>query len=463
MTQIRMPLSRQIISIAIALSFLTVACGEKKETTDAKKAIPVSIKTVTEGTILDTSEFVGNLEAVRRVELAPQIEGRIETIFVTNGTPVSQGQKILLLKPIKQQEQVNSAIGDVNTAKGSLAQTEAELQTAQVEKARSADEVARSQAELAKAESELQSREADVKETEAEVELATIDFNRSKFLVESGVRAQQDLDDKTRTLKTRQAQLNSKRKIRDSAKSARNAAKEAVNVAGKNLQGAETRVQQALAKIDSAKAAVSAAQGNLGAVKQDLVYNTVVAPIQGTVSDIPFKVGDILRNGESFTKIVDNQRLFLNIGVPIERRSQLREGIPVEIVAADGRAGTVGTITFISPTVNQNAQTILSKVTFDNDGSLKDNQYVKVRVIWNKKPGILIPTSVVTNRGPQKFIYVAEGGKATEKPVVLGAIQGQNYQVISGLQTGEKLIVSRIQNLTNGVPISEESITSEKR
>jgi multidrug efflux pump subunit AcrA (membrane-fusion protein) len=42
---------------------------------------------------------------------------------------------------------------------------------------------------------------------------------------------------------------------------------------------------------------------------------------------------------------------------------------------------------------------------------------------------------------------------ARQKPVKLGVMQGQDYQLVSGIQPGENLIVSGIQSLTNGAPI----------
>ncbi|MFM7577586.1 MAG: efflux RND transporter periplasmic adaptor subunit, partial [Microcystaceae cyanobacterium] len=46
-----------------------------------------------------------------------------------------------------------------------------------------------------------------------------------------------------------------------------------------------------------------------------------------------------------------------------------------------------------------------------------------------------------------------------QKPVKVGNIQGQSYQVLSGLEMGERVAVSRILELRNGIPIKEESLT----
>jgi multidrug efflux pump subunit AcrA (membrane-fusion protein) len=63
----------------------------------------------------------------------------------------------------------------------------------------------------------------------------------------------------------------------------------------------------------------------------------------------------------------------------------------------------------------------------------------------------------------QTFVFVAQQPQgeskliARQKPVKLGEIKGNNYQVIEGLQAGEKIIVSGILNLSDGAPIIPQS------
>ena len=86
---------------------------------------------------------------------------------------------------------------------------------------------------------------------------------------------------------------------------------------------------------------------------------------------------------------------------------------------------------------------------------------------------MLIQTEAVSRIAGETFVFVAtekeqEDGKkalvAEQRPVELGDIQGQSYQVISGLKPGEKLITSGILNLADGTPVSDEqvSMTSEQ-
>ncbi|MCU0535869.1 MAG: efflux RND transporter periplasmic adaptor subunit [Hydrococcus sp. Prado102] len=461
MVIINSPFSKPLVGATLALSLLTAACSPSKppqgQAGGPPSAIPVKWQTVAARTVIDSTEHIGYLEAKQRVRLAPRIEGRILRIFVNNGDRVAAGDKIVELQPTREQEDVRAAAAQVNVERANLNATQADLRAAQSERARAAAQVEEARANLARA-------DAEVENNRAELELADKNYERSVFLVEEGAQPQQTLDDRTRDLNTRRAQLASQVKARD-------ATRESFNASLKSLQAADTRVEQALANVDSQRAAVSRAEGQLGVSSQTLSFNTVTAPINGVVGDFPVKVGDFVEVGDELTTIADNQTLELRINIPTLYRAQLRVGLPVELTSADKKSKVRGQITSIAPNANDPTQTILAKATFRNDGNLQDREYVTVQVIWDRQPGVLIPTTAVNRIGGQAFVFVAQQGEnkegkpalvAKQKPVVLGSIQGQEYAVRSGIKAGERVITTGLLNLQDGVPIAEEALTSEK-
>jgi RND family efflux transporter MFP subunit len=467
------------MGVVLLLSFLTTACSKPEEKNTAR-AVPVQWQTVKSGSIINSSEFVGTLQAKKRVQLAPQIEGRILTIFVDSGAVVQQGDPIILLEPIRQQEDVNAAVGNLNVQKAAFDKAEADLRTieaqrdaAKAEVANREANVASARANLANAEQILQQRAAELQKEDANLRLAEINLGRSQQLFKEDVVPKQDLDNKTTERDTAKANRDAARKTvaaakasRDDAKASVDAAIAALNQAKQNFKAAQERVSAAIADVDRQKASIFQAQGQLGSTNQTLIYNQVVAPISGVVGNIPVKVGDFVKVGQELTIITQNQIMELNINVPVGFSSQLKLGTPVDMINADGSTTIKGSISFISPVVNQQEQTILAKVRFDNNGSLRDQQFIRVRVIWDSQPGLLVPTSSVQTIGGEKFVYVAQEGQspdgkptkiARQKAVVLGNIQGQNYAVISGLSPNDQLITAGILNLRDGVPVVQNS------
>ncbi len=433
------PLAQKLLGAVFLIPLLVGGCGGGSEGPEAK-AIPVELQTLENTTLIDSSRYVGTLEARGRVNVAPRIDGRIIEIFVNQGERVEKGQPLIELYPTQEQESVNAATQNINVEKANLGQAQAQLRTAEAERASTAAEVERAK--------------ADVTDLEAEVTLSRINIRRSRFLVAGGAFPDQDLDDRTRDLDTNLARLEAR--------------KESLNATIEALVAAEKRVEQAIANVESRQAAVARAEGELGAIEQDLVYNTIRAPIDGYMGSFNRKkVGDTVDLGEVITTLTDNDIFYLNIGIPTEYRSKLTLGLPVKIVNKDDSEGITGKITYIEPQVDQGSQTVLTKVTFENDGTLRDRQYVQVKVIWDERPGLLVPTRAISTVGANKFVFVATPGESGElvvdqKPLELGTIQGQAYQVISGVDEGDRIAVSRILDLKHGTSITEADLTSEQ-
>jgi RND family efflux transporter MFP subunit len=373
----------------------------------------VDTQTVTQTTLEDSSEFIGNLEAVQGVDLRPEISGRITQIYVSEGDRVTVGDPIVQISPDRTQAELNAAIANVNAALATRNSAQAQLQ----------------------------SQEADRIRAAAEVELQQSQYERTAMLVTEGVRSRQDLDIATRDLNTARAAY----------------------------EAADRQVQAATANLAQANAVLQQAQAETQAVQTDLADTTVAAPISGIVSDMPVKLGTVVNIGDTLTALIENEALDLRLSVPMEQASQLRVGLPVELrtSTSDTSLGR-GQISFISPTATAEAQVVLAKATFPNPtGQLRDRQSVLARVIWSTRPGVVVPTSAISRLGGQTFVYVVESQTdpdtgeaqlvASQRPVTLGTIQGNDYQVLDGLQAGEEIVVSGLLNLFDGAPILRQS------
>ena len=427
-------IASNVLGASLLLLVLT-SCGKQEPEAEAPPpAVPVEVKDIDNNKVKLSSEFVGRLEAEKRVGLAARVDGRISDIAVREGDTVEQGDLIVQLQTTREEGEVQSAQSGVDIQRANLSNAEAELREAE--------------AGVATAEANIEQSRADLREQEAELELARTNLERSKFLVEEGAQSQQILDDRTKDL--------------NAAKAQRDALKAALNSSQKNLSAAKERVASARAAISGQQASLEQAESRVSVERENLNFNRITAPINGTVSNIEPKVGDYLEAGEQITSITQDNVLELNLGVPLEQASKLEIGLPVEIVNPQGEAIAEGNVSFISPRTDRNSQAILVKATFNNNGRLKDDSFARARVIWSEEPGVLIPTTAVSRIAGKSFVFVAvekkqEDGSTTtvaeQRPVELGDIQGQSYQVISGIESGDRLITSGILNLADGTPI----------
>jgi multidrug efflux pump subunit AcrA (membrane-fusion protein) len=146
------------------------------------------------------------------------------------------------------------------------------------------------------------------------------------------------------------------------------------------------------------------------------------------------------------------------IYVPTERSSQVRQGLDVELMDNSGKLLEKTKIDFISPEVDSTLQGILVKAPVHTPLEvLRTAQIIKARVIWSTTPMAVIPVLAVTRLGGQTFVYVArqQNGHfiANQTAVTLGDTVGNTYSITSGLNVGDKVIVSATQFLVNGMPV----------
>ncbi len=215
---------------------------------------------------------------------------------------------------------------------------------------------------------------------------------------------------------------------------------------------------QAQQAYDNSKADYEAAVASRQTQEEQLAYYTVRAPFDGIVGDIPVHIGDYVSPTTMLTTIDENKDLEAYIYVPTERASQVRTGLEVDVLDTTGNLLEKSKIDFVSPQVDNTLQGILVKapVHFGRE-MLRNSQLVKARIIWSTSPMAVIPVLAVTRQGGQSFVFIArqQNGHfiASQTPVTLGDTVGNAYSVTSGLNAGDRVIVSSTQFLVNNMPV----------
>ncbi|WP_254174593.1 efflux RND transporter periplasmic adaptor subunit [Planktothrix pseudagardhii] len=424
----------------------------------------VRISGVETANLEETSEFVGTLEAKRAVDIKPEIEGRITQILVESGQMIQQGEAIARLKS-------DNVEASLTQSKANLVRTQARLSELQAgsrpeEIAQGRAKLAEAKAGLADAESgsflaEINQAQAQIDSIRAEAQLAENRVNRFEALSRSGAISQDEFDallsqknSAEANLQAAQRRLEQLQKNRQSEINLRRAVVEQEQQALRQLENG-TRIQE----IQQAEAQVAEAAAQVRSIEVQLQETAVLAPFTGIVGDVDIKVGDYVDKGDILTRLTANDQLELRLPIPLERKADLKIGLAVQMVDAQGKVLATGRISFISPSVNQDSQTILAKATFDNgQGLFKDGQFVRAEVVWKQKlNAVVVPMTAVKFQGNQRFVFLAEGQEkltAKRQPVKLGLIQGDRAEILEGLQSGQKLIVSGTQKLSDGAAIN---------
>jgi RND family efflux transporter MFP subunit len=216
--------------------------------------------------------------------------------------------------------------------------------------------------------------------------------------------------------------------------------------------------EQAQQAYANAKADYESSSAASKTQAEQLAYYTVRAPFDGVVGDIPVHVGDYVSSTTMLTTVDENKDLEAYIYIPTERSSQVRMGLPVDLLDTNENLLEKTKIDFISPQVDSTLQGILVKAPVSASPEvLRNAQLVKAKVIWSTSPMAVVPVLAVMRQGGQSFVFVAQQQNghwsAHQVAVTLGDTVGNNYSVTSGINAGDKVIVSSTQFLVNGMPV----------
>jgi len=217
-------------------------------------------------------------------------------------------------------------------------------------------------------------------------------------------------------------------------------------------------LQQAQQAFENAKADYEAAVESRKTQEQLLGYYTIRAPFDGVVGDIPVHVGDYVSTSTILTTVDESNALEAYVYIPTERAAAVRMGLAIDLTDNNGKLLEKTQVDFISPQVDSALQEILVKAAVRSaPETLRNAQIVKAKVIWSTKTMAVVPVLAVIRQGEESFVFVMQkqNGMAVahRTPVVLGDTVGNNYSIVSGLNVGDRVIVTGIQFLVDGMPV----------
>lgn len=214
----------------------------------------------------------------------------------------------------------------------------------------------------------------------------------------------------------------------------------------------QTKSQYAQAEADA-----SALDATVREQQVQLQYFRISAPAAGIVGDIPVRVGDHVTPQTKLSTLNQNQMLEAYISVPVERSSDLREGLAVEIFT-EGKSPVSTQINFVSSAVADDTQSVLVKAVVSNeDGAFREGQFVHARVVWTTHSAPVIPVLAVFRLNGQHFTYVVQGqGEALvakQRAIVVGEQHGNDFAIKTGIKAGDRVVVSGVQKLHDDAPV----------
>jgi HlyD family secretion protein len=354
----------------------------------------------------------GKVEPISPAVAHAEFPTFVEKIEATEGQAVHRGQLILAL--------------DASDIRAQLSQARANLLSAQTDlrNARaggSPDELAQINGDLAKAQANV----ANLEQTQRALEQLAAKQAATLYEVAQNQAVLAQARTTLETLRQKKAAL-------------------AQRTAG-DAERADLRAKQAQAQVQS--------------LEEKLRSATVVAPSDGTLYSLPVRAGDYVKVGDTLAEMADLRHVRVRAFVDEPDLGALEPNQIVQVSwdAKPGQMWTGRTEQIPKQVVSRGSRSVGEVLcSIDNNKlELLPNINVDVHIMVHARQGALVvPRAAVRYDHGQHFVFVYGGDKIHRRDITVGIASAQKYEVISGLQLGDRVVLpGDMQVLRDGMDV----------
>ena len=221
----------------------------------------------------------------------------------------------------------------------------------------------------------------------------------------------------------------------------------AVNQSHPNLV-AQQDLDTAEANDHATAAAIAAARADVEKYQTLVSYTNITAPFDGIVTRRYMDPGQLIQAGTAagrpLVRVSDNYRLRLDFPVSVDNVKDVQRGDPVTVkVESLNNKALDGNITRFTQDVDDTTRTMLTEIEVPNPGlELKPGMYATVVLRVAKRPGALaVPVEAVSGGKTPMVLLVTREHQIEERTIKLGLETPNYYEVLSGLQEGDLVII----------------------
>jgi multidrug efflux system membrane fusion protein len=221
-----------------------------------------------------------------------------------------------------------------------------------------------------------------------------------------------------------------------------------------------------LSLVKQLEGTVKTDQGQIAGVEVNLSYCQIKSPLDGRVGLRLVDPGNFVQPADANGLAVVNtiQPITALFSIPEDNvpqvMQQIMSGKTLTVEAFDrtqNKLLATGKLLTIDNQIDPTTGTIKLKAAFDNqDNYLFPNQFVNIKLLVDTlHQATLIPTAAVQRGVKGTFVYIfnSENNTVNLKPVTLGAAFGDNSVIITGVSSGEKVVVEGADKLTDGMKV----------
>jgi RND family efflux transporter MFP subunit len=212
----------------------------------------------------------------------------------------------------------------------------------------------------------------------------------------------------------------------------------------------ETQKNVADLEYERVRQMVDRAAAGLAEAKIYLGFTGVTSPIKGLVTEKKTDVGSMAVPGMPLLTVENTAAYHAEITVDESLSGSIRRGMPIAVSLEAINRRLAGKVTEILPAVDPQSRSFTVKVSVSGPG-LRSGLYAKARIPRGKKEIILAPKTAVVEKGQLTGVYAVDGqGIVTYRLIRTGMEHGGNWEILSGLKPGDRIIVQGVEKAVDG-------------
>jgi len=207
------------------------------------------------------------------------------------------------------------------------------------------------------------------------------------------------------------------------------------------------------AEYDAADTHHLAAKGSVAEAQAMISYLEILAPFDGVVTRKWVDVGDQAAPGKPLVDIEDPSKLQLEAEVPEAIASKIQQDARLTVRVSQSVPDLTGTVVEMSPIADPVSRTFRVKLDLPPSPGLMSGQFARLLVPVGETTSLRVPALAVVQRGQMEIVFAVENQRAGLHLVRTGRRVNDEIEILSGLDSGDAVIIDNPQQLVDGQPV----------
>lgn len=191
---------------------------------------------------------------------------------------------------------------------------------------------------------------------------------------------------------------------------------------------------------------------------RNLSENTqLLSPINGVVTARNYDSGDMFSMGTPIFVVEEIRPVKLLVNISETLFTQVKKGMPVDVkLDVYGDETFAGKVSLVYPSIDSQTRTFPVEITVaNNDERVRPGMFARITINFGVKQNVVVPDLAIVKQSGSgdRYIYVYKDGKVSYNKVELGRRMGDKYELISGVENGDQVVVTGQSRLNDGMEV----------